>query len=210
MNRQIIRISAQAKKKNRFNLYDDDGFLFSLSDETLLRYRLKEGSELSEELIKTLKEEDTQKYAKELAMAYIAHMPRTRLQVEQHLAKKGIDTQSIGVAVEALLRYEYIDDEAYVLEFVRSYGARLGRRMMEQKLRQRGVAQSVIDQHLFVEEESQIAVAKVLVEKTLAKNTQLPLFKQKRKVYDTLYRKGFDQDVIHAAMSGMGEEDYEG
>ena len=131
---RILReIALQKRNKNRYNLSDDDGFLTSLSVETVLRHHLKEGMELSEELLEQMKREDTVKYAKELAVAYIAYTPRTRRQLEQQLAKKGIDVQSVAEAVATMEKYSYLDDAAYVREFARSYGKRLGAGAIRQK-----------------------------------------------------------------------------
>lgn len=63
----------------------------SLSAETIVREKLKEGSVLSDETIARLKEEDTYVYAKELAANYLSYSPRTKKKLTDYLTEKGID-----------------------------------------------------------------------------------------------------------------------
>ena len=70
--RTIRQIAPQKRNKNRYNISDEDGFLTSLSVETVLRYHLKEGMQVSDELLEEVKQEDTVKYAKEIGVAYVA------------------------------------------------------------------------------------------------------------------------------------------
>ncbi len=205
MKRIITELKQQARNKKRYNVYTDEGFLLSLSCETVLRYGLAPGRELEEDFLALLRQEDTVKYAKEAAMSYVGYAQRTRRQVETHLAKKGIDAQSIAAAVEALMRYHYIDDAAYVREFALSYRDKLGRYAMRQKLLQRGVPAEVIEENLDVPEETQAQAAAAIAARLAARYSGLPEQKSRQKIYAALYRKGFDSDMILRVL-GEGEE----
>ena len=201
----LRQIAPQKRNKNRYNLSDDDGFLTSLSVETVLRYHLKEGMELSQELLEEMKQEDTVKYAKELGMAYVAYAPRTRRQLEQHLEKKGIDRQSIAKAVATMEKYAYLDDAAYVREFVRCYGERLGVGAIRQKLAERGVDRQTIEENLSISQQSQRAAAQAVAEKLRRKYASEPEQKRRQKMFAALSRRGFSYDDIRAVVE-MGEE----
>lgn len=207
--RQIREIAPQKRNKNRYNISDEDGFLTSLSVETVLRYHLKEGMQVSDELLEEMKREDTVKYAKEIGVAYVAYAPRTRRQLEQHLAKKGIDAQSIAQAVETLERYSYLDDAAYVREFVRSYGEKLGAGAMRQKLMERGVERQVIEENMELSQEGQQAAALALAQKLRRKYADQPEQKRRQKMFAALARRGFSYDDIRAVLGELGEEEDE-
>ena len=64
----ITEISQQRRRQDRYNLYCDEGFIMSLSDETIVKNGIKKGMELEGELIERLRREDTFKYAKEPGM----------------------------------------------------------------------------------------------------------------------------------------------
>ena len=205
--RTIRQIAPQKRNKNRYNISDEDGFLTSLSVETVLRYHLKEGMQVSDELLEEMKQEDTVKYAKEIGVAYVAYAPRTKRQLEQHLAKKGIDAHSIAQAVETLEKYSYRDDAAYVREFVRSYGEKLGAGAMRQKLMERGVSRQVIEENLQLSQEGQQAAALALAQKLQRKYADQPEQKRRQKMFAALARRGFSYDDIRAALGELGEED---
>lgn len=207
--RQIREIAPQKRNKNRYNISDEDGFLTSLSVETVLRYHLKEGMQVSDELLEEMKREDTVKYAKEIGVAYVAYAPRTRRQLEQHLAKKGIDAQSIAQAVETLERYSYLDDAAYVREFVRSYWEKLGAGAMRQKLMERGVERQVIEENMELSQEGQQAAALALAQKLRRKYADQPEQKRRQKMFAALARRGFSYDDIRAVLGELGEEEDE-
>lgn len=207
--REIREIAPQKRNKNRYNISDEDGFLTSLSVETVLRYHLKEGMQVSDELLEEMKREDTVKYAKEIGVAYVAYAPRTRRQLEQHLAKKGIDAQSIAQAAETLEKYSYLDDAAYVREFVRSYGEKLGAGAMRQKLMERGVERQVIEENMELSQEGQQAAALALAQKLRRKYADQPEQKRRQKMFAALARRGFSYDDIRAVLSELGEEEDE-
>ncbi len=203
--RILKQIAPQKRNKSRYNLSDEEGFLTSLSVETVLRYHLKEGMELSDELLEEMKREDTVKYAKELGMAYVAYAPRTRHQLEQHLAKKGIDAQSIEIAVQTMQRYSYLDDGAYVREFVRSYGGRLGIGAIRQKLAERGVDRQTLEENLEITGEAQRAAAQAVAEKLRRKYAAEPEQKRRQKLFAALSRRGFSYDDIRAVLNPEDE-----
>ena len=207
--REIREIAPQKRNKNRYNISDEDGFLTSLSVETVLRYHLKEGMQISDELLEEMKREDTVKYAKEIGVAYVAYAPRTRRQLEQHLAKKGIDAQSIAQAVKTLERYSYLDDAAYVREFVRSYGEKLGAGAMRQKLMERGVERQIIEENMELSQEGQQAAALALAQKLRRKYADQPEQKRRQKMFAALARRGFSYDDIRAVLGELGEEEDE-
>ena len=102
MTVNIAKVQPQKRNKNRFNLYTEEGFLISLSYETLLKFHIREGGALEEEELEQVRAEDTVKYAKEQAMQYVAYAPRSQRQVEQQLAKKGVDARPVIDRIEQL------------------------------------------------------------------------------------------------------------
>ena len=149
--------------------------------------------------------EDTVKYAKEQAMQYVAYAPRSQRQVEQQLAKKGVDEQSIAGAVETMKKYGYIDDAAYVQEFVRSYAKRMGAQAIRQKLMQNGVSGRVVEENLSLSDEAQLETACVILAKQAKKYQKLEPQKAKQRMYAMLARRGFSGEVIRRAMARAGE-----
>ncbi|MGI6664133.1 MAG: hypothetical protein ACOX3W_01720 [Christensenellaceae bacterium] len=207
MSEYLIReLRPQKRKKGRYNLFDTEGFLLSLSEETVLRHSIKEDMVLSEEFLEMLRKEDTIQYAKELAMGYIAYAPRTEYQVREHLKKKGIDEKSIEEAITSLYYYNYLDDAVYVSSFVKSYAHKMGSYAMQQKLLERGVAKHVITENLHLAEAEERKTAKGLAEKQAVKYKGEAHYKKKQKLYAFLTRKGFSYDIIGSVIEEVLKE----
>jgi len=200
MSIEISQIQPQKRNKDRFNLYAEEGFLTSLSYETILKYNIREGRSIEEEVLERAKQDDTVKYAKEQAMQYVAYAPRSKRQVRKRLEQKGIDAESIDQAVSTMEHYGYIDDGFYVQEMARSYKKKLGAQAIRQKLLQNGVADKVIAQHLQIPESEQLAAAKEYVHKSAAKYARIEPQKAKQRLYAALQRRGFSPEVIRSAM----------
>lgn len=204
--RILRQMVPQKRNKTRYNLLDSEGFFASVSVETALRYHLKEGMELPDELLEEMRREDTLKYAKEIGVAYVAYAPRTRREVEQHLARKGIDEKSIEQAVQALEEYSYLDDAAYVREFVRSYAGRLGAGAIRRKLAEKGVPQQVIEENLELFAKEQREAARAVAEKLRRKYRAEPEQARRRKMFAALCRRGFSYEDIRQVVD-LPEED---
>ena len=61
----------QQSKKERFNVFLDGEFAFSVSIDAVIKYKLKEGLLLSNTLINQISTEEEQNYAFSLALKYI-------------------------------------------------------------------------------------------------------------------------------------------
>src|SRR5437867_5637973 len=79
--------------------------------------------------------------AKEAALRILARGPRTAREVEDRLIERGFQSEAVERAVERLRRVSLLDDRAFTRSFLRAELSRSpqGRRLLEAKLRRRGV-----------------------------------------------------------------------
>lgn len=203
----ITDITQQRRKQNRYNLFSEDGFVMSLSDETIVKNGVKTGIDLSGEQLERLRREDTLKYAKELAAAYVSRGLKTRREVMDYLKRKEIDELSINEAVSLLESYGLIDDEEYAKEFSRIQSQKCGAMMVKQKLLQKGISPELAEKYSKENEQSQRDAARVLFEKYSEKYSGLPEYEKNRKIYAALLRRGFSYD--EAARMVKGEDDFD-
>ncbi len=203
---EITEISRQKKKENRYNLYCEDGFLLSLSDETIVKNGIKKGSTLTREVLDALRAEDTVKYAKELSLNYISYSKRTQKEVLNYLEKKGIDEASANEALLMLKEYRYIDDEEYARLFFSEYIKKTGPAVIRQKLMLKGISPDICRKIAQESEDDGLSCAKSVAEKYSKKYSGEPEPKKRQKIYAALLRKGFSYDVISKVINT--EEDY--
>jgi len=204
MSREILEILPQKRRKDRFNILDEEGFMLSLSAETIARHHIRPGMVLGEELLETLRAEDTVCYAKELSAAYLAYAPRTKAQLRKHLLAKGIDPVSAETAIGSMEEYGYIDDGAYAEEFAKSASKKMGAAAIRAKLLEKGVSREIVEERAAPSPEEQREAAAVLIAKLRQKLADLPEHTRRRRIYGTLMRRGFLYEDVKDL---LGEEE---
>ena len=198
---QISAVEPQKRKKDRYNIYADGQYVASLGAEAVVAYGIRTGAEIPETQLREAVEKDNAAYALDCAAATLAHGQRTRAELERKLKERGIDDAAAGAALDKLASYGYIDDAAYAAEFVRSMmeTGRLGRKGVEYKLKEKGIAADVAAEAMkeyTAEEEREIA------KRQLARMSGGgDLREQRRKLSAALIRHGFSYDVFSSLFS---------
>ncbi|MEU7108069.1 recombination regulator RecX [Streptomyces sp. NPDC046215] len=151
--------------------------------------------------------------ARAICLRLLTGSPRTRKQLADALAKKGIPAE---VAEEVLSRFEevgLIDDSAFAGAWVESRhrGRGLARRALTQELRTKGVASAVIDEAVGqLDAEQEERTARELVERKLRSTRGLDRDKRLRRLAGMLARKGYPEGlalrVVRRALEEEGEE----
>lgn len=185
----ITNILPQKRCKTRYNIMTEDGFLLSLSDESIVRHSLKIGKSISEELLGDLRREDTLKYAKELSLRYITYAPRSEQQVRNHLAERGIDPESIERACAFLHEYGYLDDARYARQYAESYLKKYSPYLVKQRLLHEGISPAEAD--AAITELSSDEPLRAMYEKLEKKYSSEEPLKRKKKICDALARRGY-------------------
>jgi regulatory protein len=138
--------------------------------------------------------------AKNIAYRYLSYRPRSYSEVEKKLRDKGFGEVTIHRVLSNLIRLGYVDDEKFADQWaqsrVRLRG--LGRRRIEQELRDKGVdretarraLEEVLTADLEIETARSVAERKLLTMRTLDRETR------RRRLAGFLERKGFSFDVI--------------
>ena len=138
--------------------------------------------------------------AKNIAYRYLSYRPRSYSEVERKLRDKGFDDVTVRIVLSNLIRLGYIDDEKFADQWaqsrIRLRG--LGRRRIEQELRDKGVDREtarralddVLTADLEIETARRAAERKLLTMRTLDRETK------RRRLAGFLERKGFSFAVI--------------
>lgn len=151
--------------------------------------------------------------ARAICLRLLTGSPRTRKQLADALAKRGIPDE---VAEEVLARFEgvgLIDDAAFAGAWVESrhHGRGLARRALARELRTKGVDPTVIDEAVGqLDFEQEERTARELVERKLRATRGLDREKRLRRLAGMLARKGYAEGlalrVVRRALEEEGEE----
>lgn len=189
MSGRITAISPQKRNRQRYNVFIDSSYAFSLSEK--LAASLNIGDRLKTEDIERLKTEDEQEYAFSRALHYLKFRPRSRQEIRQYLEKKEISPPGIEKAVKKLENYSYIDDAEFARAWIESRKRHRprGEFALRHELKQKGVSENIIDRMLDGYQEAEHAWK--AVSPKLEHWAGLGQLELKKKIYDYLSRRGF-------------------
>ena len=203
---EITAITPQAKDKTRCSIYVDGRFYCGLTLETTVKNRLKVGQTVSEGYLAEIQLESEKRTALDKALTHITATQKTEKEVRDFLTKKGYLPATVEYVLEKMGSYGFVNDEDYAKAYAESKAKKKGARLIRQELRAKGVgdeqAQAAVAE---IDEETQIATAKTIVEKyTRGKTLDVATL---QKTYRYLLSKGFSFDVAKAALSSIADVD---
>ncbi len=135
----------QEKRKDRCNLFIDGEFYAGVSLETVMKFRLKAGTETNEKELGEMLAEAEKSEALEKAFSYVSETLKTKRQVKEYLLRKGFSEKACFYAIDKLKEYGYINDAEYAKRFIESTGKTQGKRLMAFKLMAKGVRKEEIE-----------------------------------------------------------------
>jgi regulatory protein len=203
---QITKIEVQKKHKNYFNLYvEDDVFLFSITEDTLLHYKISKGSDFSEDELQSIQKYDTAMRCLYQSYRYLNIHPHLASELRRKLRQKKFDEDSITTAISQLKKQKLLKDEQFIASFIHDQ-IRLkknGPLIIKQKLFEKGASAAVIEPILQTEytEELQISNAESLFLKKKNNLNETDNRKLKDKLIRYLQQKGFTWQVIETVLN---------
>lgn len=199
----ITRISET--KRGYFALFSEDGFLFSVDDDTLSRYDLHEGSSLSNEEFSSLMQASDTRRALERAMRLLARRAHSAYELKEKLCRYH-DEYSAEAALEHLTEERLIDDLDFAVgrtEYLVGQGR--SRREIADRLRMAGV-----DRHIIEDAIGQTEIDEVdKIVSIINKKYREKLLNEREKVMAAMARRGFSQSDILKAIRLTEQEEHE-
>lgn len=196
---QITDIKPQ-KKEQRFNIYVDGKFAFALPAIALAKARLKIDQEISSEKIDELIKENEFLKVFDRALKFFSYRPRSEKELQDWFARKQVGQETQKMVVEKLQSLGYLNDEEFAKWWIeqRSTFRPAGKRLLRMELLKKGIPKDLMAQ-LFddsVFEETEIDLARRIIQKKLKSMKSLPDLELKQKLYGFLARRGFDWEII--------------
>lgn len=205
----ITKISVQENNKQRFNIFLDEEYAFSVDEDVLIKYRLKKGMQLDELLLTEINYYDEIRKAYNNAVQFLAKRKRTEAEVRKYLREKEAVESVIREVILKLYQYQFLDDEDYALSYVRTQmnTADKGPEVIRRELQQRGVDDALIDKAMKEYPfERQFETALQLCEKFAGKNQRDSKRVLKQKMEQLLLRKGFPYDMISSVIAELDDK----
>jgi regulatory protein len=199
---KITDIKQQVKRQDRYSIYVDEKYIFSLSENELLNLGLKIGQEFTKDELEGLKVTAILDKAYDRALNLIARRLRSEWEIRDYLRRKDYTPALIDTIVNKLSMSGYVDDAKFAEAWIRN--RRLlkptSKRRLVQELRAKRVPDDVIDQVLESDEADELDILRQLVEK---KRHRYP---DKLKFMQYLARQGYNYDDIKTVLDEQAEQ----
>ncbi len=205
---KITKIERQINNQKRYSVFIDDKFAFGLSDVDVLYYKLQEFDEITIEKYNKILEDVIFVKAKEKSFSYLSYKPRTYKEVTSKLKIEQFSEEVIDSIMKFLQKYDYVNDEKYAEEFVRSRVSSkgLGRHRLESELKQKGIDSNIINKIFSEYEFDELEMVIQHIYKKTNGNKRIET-KEKNRCFNYLLRKGFSYELINKGFKMYFEED---
>ena len=152
--------------------------------------------------------DDGSRRAVEAGLNFVSYRPRSAKEVVDHLRKQSFDADARDHAIRRLEELGYLDDAAFARFWVESRESHRpkGRRALAWELRQKGVADAVIEDTLARFSGDEAALARAAARKRAATLRVDDAQGFQRKLGAFLARRGFDFEVVEQVVNDLWDE----
>lgn len=196
---KITSIKQQVKRTDRYSIFVEGKYAFSLSETALLDSKLASGQELSKQQVSDYKKLSADDKLYNQTLRYVAMRPRSRWEIEFYLEYKKKASPSLADEILSKLSLiGLIDDEKLAKAMVndRRLLRPTSRRKMIAELRKKRIADDIIEQALGTEKEEERAALQAVI---ISKRRQTK-YQDDQKLMQYLARQGFSYDDIKTAL----------
>ena len=139
------------EKKKRLYLMELDGQQTSyITEDTIVRFMLSRDKVISKEELTEIQDFAQFSYGKNLALYHLSFKARTEKEVREYLKKYDIEEKIISQVIANLKEDNWINDRQYVYSIINAnqLSGDKGPYVLAQKLSQKGIAKSTIEEVL--------------------------------------------------------------
>lgn len=196
---KITSIKQQLKQTNRYSVFVDEKYSFSLSETALLKSGIASGQELTARQVTEYKQLSTDDKLYNRALHYVALRSRSVWEVRTYLSRKDAPEALIDQIIERLLDLQLLDDAKYASSFVhdRHLLRPTSKRKLILELKKKRIADSYIQAAL---EQNEVTEAESL-DQVIAKKRRQLKYQDDEKLMQYLARQGFSYGDIKTALT---------
>jgi len=196
---KITTIRQQVKRVERYSIFVDGVYSFSLSDREVVASGIHKGLELSEKEVRKYKKLSEVDKVYGLALNLIAHRARSQKELTDYLRRKKLDESEIQKILNKLSKGKLVDDWEFARRWVQNRRElkNASNRKLRLELRVKGINSEIIDDVLADSIDEESKALKELIEKKLRQTKYL---NDPQKLMTYLTRQGFNYQDIKTAL----------
>jgi regulatory protein len=198
---KITAIKRQVKQPDRYSVFVDGEYTFSLSDQALLESKLVNGQELSAQQVREFKKLSDEDKLYNSALRYVAIRPRSEWELRTYLEKKSSSEEPVNSILNKLSKLDLLDDAKFARSFVsdRRLLRPTSRRKLVLELRKKRVPEEIISEAIGDEHEPE----RDALTEMIKKKRRQTKYQDKLKLMQYLARQGFNYGDIKNAFERL-------
>jgi regulatory protein len=196
---KITSIKQQVRRVDRYSIFVEGKYAFSLSEVALLESKLASGQELTKQQLKEYKQLSNDDKLYNQALRWVAMRPRSRWEIEFYLVRKKEASPALTeIILNKLSNIGLIDDAKLARAFVndRRLLRPASRRKLIMELRKKRIADEIIEEAVGTDRDDEQAALHDVIER---KRRQTK-YQDDLKLMQYLARQGFNYDDIKSAL----------
>lgn len=201
---KITDIKQQKRSTERFSLYVDGRYSFSLGDLELSNSGLRLGQELTGDEVERWQSQALEAKAYNAALGQLSYRRRSRRELADYLKRKEYDEDIAASVIRRLEDLRLIDDAAFAAAWIadRQLLRPRSRRTLQVELMKKGIDRDTIADALSqVSEDSQLEALTDLI----ARKRRQSSYSDPKKLMAFLARQGYGYDQIKKALVRLDE-----
>ena len=210
--KKITKIEYQKKNKERFNIYIDDEYGFSVDISILIKYSLKKGMELDDALVDDILSSEEKISVYNYGISVLSRYAKSECELRLKMKNKGFEPQLIDNAISTLKERKYLDDERYCEMFINDKIniSKHGVRKIKEALYYKVIDKEIIEEKIKnISAESEEERAFILWEKKLLNIKENDNRKKMAKLSNYLIGKGFEYETVNKTVRKLLNTDYD-
>lgn len=198
---KITQIKQQVKRADRYSIYLDGKYSFSLGEGELLKLGLHSGQELTEQELTSYRDEGDYGKWFDKTLNLLSYRQRSEWELRDYLKRKKAPEEHVEKILNKLSINGYVDDQQFAKRWVenRRLLKPTSRRKLMMELKQKHISPNIIDKAL-ADDKEQIDEREILKELVEKKRARYP---DKLKFMQYLARQGYNYDDIKSALNDL-------
>ena len=197
--RKITKIEYQKKNKERFNVYLDEEYGFSVDMNIFIKYSLRKNMELNDEIIDEILKAEEKTSVYNYGISVLSRAAKSEHELRLKMKDKGFDSQLIDNAINRLKEQKYLDDEKYCEMFINDKIniSKHGVLKIKEALYYKGIDKEIIEEKIkSISSEEEEKTAFALGQKKALGIKEKDLRKKTIKLYNYLMGRGFEYETV--------------
>lgn len=196
---KITDIKQQVKRHDRYSIYIDGKYSFSLSESELLTQGLRIDQEFSSQEFKSIQAAAQADKAYSRAIDLLARRSRSTWEMAEYLRRKGYEQNLIDRILNKLSNRGLLDDKQFAKSWVSSRRMLkpISQRRLVQELQQKRISQDIITEVLAGDDIDEKEVLKQLITKKRGQTR----YQDEQKLTAYLLRQGFKYEDVKTVIN---------